>query len=212
MNMLLRTLLTAKAAASVAAGLAVVSGGTVAAAAVGLLPTPAQNFAHHTFGAPSADPTDSGDPSGLPSRDASNSDASDSASPSGTPVGPDATGPAAFGLCTAYLHGGLSTGSVAYGNLAVAAAAAAATASPSPSAGAGAEITAYCETVKHPGRPSGAPSHPASGRPSALPSQANTDHPGGKPSGLPTGAPVSHPVGEPSSLPVGPPSPLPTHR
>ena len=37
------------------------------------------------------------------------------ASPSSLPTrGPDATGPAAFGLCTAFKAGGLSSGSVAY--------------------------------------------------------------------------------------------------
>jgi len=88
-----------------AISLAALGGGTAVAAAAGVLPTPGHLFATETPGTP--DPT------------ASESDAPESPSPSSSasPVGPDATGPAAFGLCTAYTAGGLSTHSIAYGAL-----------------------------------------------------------------------------------------------
>jgi hypothetical protein len=91
-----------------AISLAALGGGTAVAAAAGVLPTPAQEFAHQTVGAPSPSGTDS-------------PEATDPATPepstSASPVGPDATGPAAFGLCTAFTAGGLSTHSIAYGAL-----------------------------------------------------------------------------------------------
>ena len=59
-------------------------------------------------------------------------------SPTSTPVGPDATGPAAVGLCNAFAHGGLSTTSVAFAALADA-------------AGGESGIEAYCDTVAAPG-------------------------------------------------------------
>ena len=69
-------------------------------------------------------------------------------------VGPDASGPAAFGLCTAYGKGGLNSASVAYRNLAQA-------------AGGASNIVTYCATVKAPGQ---AASHlPAA---PAMPTQA----------------------------------------
>ncbi|HET7173275.1 MAG TPA: hypothetical protein VFI30_03225 [Nocardioidaceae bacterium] len=57
-------------------------------------------------------------------------------------VGPDATGPAMFGLCTAVSHGGLSTHSVAYRNLAAA-------------AGGDTQITTYCATATPGGKTTG---------------------------------------------------------
>ena len=54
------------------------------------------------------------------------------------PVGPDATGPAADGLCTAFTHGGLKAFSTAYASLA--------------SAAKGASNTAtYCARIPKPG-------------------------------------------------------------
>jgi len=101
--------------------------------------------------------------------DKSDSDESSSA-PSSTPVGPDATGPAAFGLCNAYkhasVHGKSAQHSIAFRNLARA-------------AGGAANIAAYCATIPHPG--SGSPSSHPTGKPSDLPS-----HPSGKPSDLPS--------------------------
>jgi putative ABC transport system permease protein len=55
-------------------------GGVSAAAFTGNLPTPVQKIAHDTVGAPAVH----------------------HGRPAGTPNGPDATGKAAFGLCTAY--------------------------------------------------------------------------------------------------------------
>ena len=98
------------------------------------------------------------------------SDDDSSSAPSSTPVGPDATGPAAFGLCNAYkhasVHGKSAKHSIAFRNLAAA-------------AGGVDKIEAYCATIPHPG--SGSPASHPSGKPSDLPS-----HPTGKPSDLPT--------------------------
>jgi hypothetical protein len=144
---------------------AVAVGGLAAAAYSRALPDPAQNVAHQLIDAPSVP-----HPHDTPGK-------------SGTPVGPDPTGPAAFGLCNAYAHAtahGQAVGhSVAFRNLATA-------------AGGAANIDAFCAKVPHPGssestsdsdepsegagRPSDAPAHPT-GRPSQLPA-----HPTGKPS------------------------------
>jgi hypothetical protein len=136
---------------------AVPVGGLAAAAYTGSLPASVQRFAHDTIGAPA--PTNHGatlasasDEPVVPAASASPSSslaASPSAHPS--PHGPDATGPAAYGLCTAWKHGGLAPRSTAYANLVKA-------------AGSADRIAAYCATVPHPGasaRPSAHPSHPA---------------------------------------------------
>lgn len=69
-----------------------------------------------------------------------------------TPVGPDATGPAAFGLCNSYTHGGLKNPkSTAYKALVKA-------------AGSESSIAAYCETVAAPqDRPEDVPAEPSTG-------------------------------------------------
>jgi hypothetical protein len=173
---LLTALLTAKAAAAVAAAAATALGGVAAAAYTGTLPAPAQQFAHSVIGAPS--PSASASPShrpGTPQATPARTDA----------VGPDATGPAGFGLCTAYAHakahGTASQKAVAFRNLAAA-------------AGGAAKIAAYCTAVPHPGSPQ--PSQPASAptRPAGRPAS----HPTGKPSSHPT----PHPPGRPSSAPT----------
>ena len=172
-------------------------GGLGTAAYAGALPDAAQDIAHHVIGAPGAHPDKGGShaPAGAPSS---------------TPAGPDATGPAAFGLCTAYQHSQAGDRSVAFGNLTAA-------------AGGADKIDAYCATIAHPGSaaassapgtPSATPSH-AVGAPSTVPA-----HPTGKPSSLPahpTGKPSalpSHPTGRPSSVPAHPtgrPSSVPAH-
>ena len=151
------------------------AGGTAAAAYTGNLPTDMQETAHTVIGAPApgdvtgtstptADLTSTPDPTSTPVPTVT-------PVPTATagPVGPDATGPAAFGLCTAYAHGGLSTTSVAYGSLEKA-------------AGGATSITTYCATIVSPGhsatqrpaptsgvtaghshKPSGAGSHPTGG-------------------------------------------------
>jgi hypothetical protein len=178
---LLISLLTARAAAAVAAAAAAALGGVAAAAYTGILPAPAQQFAHSMIGAPSSQPSHRpGTPQpshrpGTPQATPARTDA----------VGPDATGPAAFGLCTAYAHakahGTASQKAMAFRNLAAA-------------AGGAAKIAAYCTAVPHPGgsqsgQPASVPAHPAG--PSA-------SHPTGKPSSQPT----PHPAGRPSSVPT----------
>ena len=169
---MLTSLITVKAAVAVAAAATV--GGVATAAYTGTLPAPAQQVAHKMVGAPSPKPSHN---PGTPQATPANTGA----------VGPDASGPAAFGLCTAYAHakahGTASQKAVAFRNLAAA-------------AGGTAKIAAYCATVPHPGSsgsghgtPTPAPSHPAGGP---------TSHPTGKPSSLPT----SHPVGKHSSPPT----------
>ncbi len=155
---MLTSLLSAKAAAAAVAATATI-GGLATAAYAGALPAPAQQFAHDAIGAPSPN-------------------ASSHPSAQSTPVGPDATGPAAFGLCTAYdhakAHGTASQQAVAFRNLAAA-------------AGGAANVDAYCATVAHPGTsPSGAPS----------------SHPSGPPASHASGPPTSHPSGPPSSVPT----------
>jgi hypothetical protein len=172
---LLTPLLTAKAAIA-AAATAVALGGAAAAAYAGVLPAPAQQFAHHAIGAPSPKPSHG--PGGK-----------QAAAP-----GPDATGPAAFGLCTAYAHakahGTATEKAVAFRNLAAA-------------AGGAANIAVYCATVPHPGQPQ-------AGRPASASSGEPTSHPSGKPASMPashaTGrrstVPTAHPSGKPSAVPI----------
>jgi len=160
------------AGAAVAAGAAALSlGGFATAAFAGALPGPAQRFAHDIVGAPSAGAHPS---------------------PAATPSGPDATGPAAFGLCTAWAHakadGTSAQQAVAFRKLAAAA------------DGAG-NIAAYCAGVPHPGTPSARHS---------LPAGPPTSHPAGPPSSHPAGPPTSHPAGPPPTHPTGPPTAHPT--
>jgi hypothetical protein len=170
---LLTSLLSARAAA-VAAVAALGLGGFATAAFAGALPAPAQQFAHHTFGAPASD---GGQPTGAhPSATA-------------TPVGPDTTGPAAFGLCTAWAHakahGTSSQKAVAFRNLAAA-------------AGGASNVTSYCAAVPHPGASSSHSSHP-NGPPASHPTGPPASHRNGPPTSHPTGPPASHPTGPPTS-------------
>jgi hypothetical protein len=99
----------------------------------GALPRDAQNIAHRLIGAPGAGAPHGKPkhPNGPPGRPAHKD----------TPVGPDARGPAAHGLCNAYLHshkhGAGLAHSVAQRNLARAAAGRA-------------HIQAYCATIPQP--------------------------------------------------------------
>jgi PT repeat len=170
---LLTSLLSAKLAAAAAAA-AVAVGGVAAAAYAGALPASMQKLAHDTVGAPSAHP------SAHPTHTA-------------TPVGPDATGHAAFGLCTAFAHlkvdGSARQKAVAFRNLATA-------------AGGAANVTAFCAAVAHPGTtPSGQPASHPTGEPTSHPTGEPTSHPTGKPTSHPTGKPTSHPTGKPTSTP-----------
>lgn len=172
--------------AGIVAGAAVIAAATGAAAYSGSLPGPMQRAAHSTIGAPAADDEQSSDeatdePTGSPTETPTESPTggpTDSPTSSATKtngVGPDATGPAAFGLCNAWSHGGLATVSVAYRNLAAA-------------AGGADGIQAYCATIVKPG--GGSPtSHPGHGSPTSHPGHGSpTSHPG-------HGSPTSHPGG-----------------
>jgi hypothetical protein len=193
---MLSTLLASKLAATAAAGGLAIAG-TAAAAYTGSLPVGLQSVAHQTIGAPAATP--SGDTTSTPESDPTDTaEPTDTADPTttadptstATPVGPDATGPAAFGLCTAYTHGGLATSSVAYSALVKA-------------AGDASKIGAYCATVSHPtgsstSHPTAPVSHPT-GSPTTHPTPP-VSHPTGSPTTHPT-PPVSHPTGSPTSRP-----------
>jgi hypothetical protein len=178
---LLTSLISAKLAA-IAAASAVTLGSAAAAAYVGALPAPVQRLAHDAIGAPAARP------------------GTQSAHPA-TPVGPDPTGHAAYGLCTAYAHlkahGSADQKAVAFRNLATA-------------AGGAAKVTAYCAGVAHPGAtPSGPPTSHPGGQPTSHPTGKPTSHPGGQPTSHPGGKPTSHPGGKPTSHPTGKPTDTP---
>jgi hypothetical protein len=177
----LSSLLTAKLAIAAAAA-AVPIGGLSAAAFTGNLPDPAQEFAHNTVGAPnphSIKPADSTDDSVTPTATETPSDSPrPSPSPSTTAHGPNVAGPAAFGLCNAWSHGGLGPNSVPYANLVAA-------------AGSKDHIGAFCDAVTHPGSTTPEPSE------SPEPSAGETH---GKPSEVPRG-PDDHAHGKPSATP-----------
>ncbi len=198
--MLLSTLLASKAAIAVGSAVVVLGGGTAAVAAVHVLPAALDHASDVTVGASgsttgAAEPGDDGSSStGASSSSGSSSETSTStqsaepaATPSTTDRGPDATGPAAFGLCTAYSHGGLPPQSVAYQALARAAAPG--------------TVEEYCATVKHPGgKPAPTTSASSStkhhGKPSTVPSPGTTHGRSGSHS-KPSGAP-----GRPSTAPA----------
>ena len=120
-----------KVAIGLLAGGAAVVGGTAVAAYADLLPSSIQQAAHDAVGAPAPGATDSADPTDGPT-------STPTPTPTSRPVGPDATGPAAFGLCTAFTHGGLNVSSTAYASLASA-------------ANGASNIATYCATITKPG-------------------------------------------------------------
>lgn len=165
----LSTLLASKLAFAAAAASAVTLGGTAAAAYTGSLPTPLQRVASQTIGAPepeetvvaaadvaTPEETESSDPEQTPEQTETSDPtltATDTPTPEATgeatddAKGPDATGPAAFGLCTAFLHGGLhNSSSVAYQALVAAANGATATATPTETATDGSTATETATT------------------------------------------------------------------
>jgi hypothetical protein len=174
---MLGTLAGTKIVTALAAG-AVALGGLGAAAYAGTLPDSAQDVAHTLIGAPSGHGKGHG--KGLNKHNGNET---------GGPVGPDATGPAAYGLCTAYenakVHGKAVDHSVAFGNLAAA-------------AGGVNKIDQYCDKIP---RPSGAAESAETGG-------GATNHATNKPKVAPSTAP-SHPSGKPSSIPT-PPHPAPS--
>jgi hypothetical protein len=158
---MLSTLLGAKLGATIAAESdAIPRPGEGAAPGAG--PAGAKQAAHTTTGAPAATPKPTG-----------------GAKPSTThePVGPDATGPAAFGLCNAWSHhqgktkeageepGEKAGDSVAFRNLAKA-------------AGGEGKIAAYCAKIPHPGN--------GNGHGKGKGKDKKATHPTGKPTSHPT--------------------------
>ncbi len=189
---ILSTLVSSKLAVGAVAVGTLAVGGAAAAAATGVLPMPQTQNADAPFSVPasagvpsvaasddssesaSAEPSESETPEASDSA-SSDSKASSSASSSATPVGPDATGPAAFGLCTAFTKGGLNPLSIAYRNLAQA-------------AGGASGIATYCATVVHPGQASAHMStHPLPTQAAVGQSHATTP-PHAAPSSLPSQA------------------------
>ena len=120
-----------KVAIGLLAGGAAVAGGTAVAAYADVLPSSIQQAAHDSIGAPLPGATTSVAPTEAPT-------STPTATPTSGPVGPDATGPAAFGLCTAFTHGGLNVTSTAYASLATA-------------ANGASNIATYCSTISKPG-------------------------------------------------------------
>lgn len=174
---MLSTLLAGKVVtAAAAAGIAIA--GTAAAAYTGSLPDRLQDIAHTTIGAPAAHHADNAGrtpvTAHMPAPSATGRPAT------ATPVGPDASGTAAFGLCTAWGKGGLATKSVAYDSLVRA-------------AGGADKIKDYCATVAHPGK---AEAH-ATSAPTGHPTGSPTTHATGAPETRPT-TPETHPTGEPT--------------
>jgi len=168
---LLSPLLSARAAAAAAA--AVISlGGLATAAYGGALPSVAQQFAHHAFGAPAAAP---GPPTAA------------GRAPATPPTGPNAAGHPAYGLCNAWAHakaqGTAKEKAVAFRNLARA-------------AGGAGHVAAYCAAVPHPG----APSRPT-GHPNGPPGSRSPAHRTGQPATHPADPPASHTAAPPATHP-----------
>ena len=190
---MLATLLGTKLAAAAAAG-ALGFGGLAAAAYAGALPEPIQDFAHQTVGAPAAS-GDHADPGGQGSAHR-NDPASEHANTeqSSGPVGPNATGAARFGLCTAFAaekaeNGQVDTKSVAFRAVADA-------------AGGADNIDEFCAGVTPPSNNAGTAGSASTHAPSSIPSDSS--HPTGQPSDRPDDTPVTpdHPTGMPTGLPT----------
>lgn len=140
---------TSKVAAGALAAGALAVGGTGAAAYAGALPTAVQQSAHELLGAPAphvggvsttatADAASGTDAKAGATETEATAGATASSKPSAA-VGVDATGPAAYGLCTAFTKGGLATSSQAFKSLSIA-------------AGGEASIESYCAKVEVPGQ------------------------------------------------------------
>ena len=125
----------------------------------------------------------------------------------GTPVGPDASGPAAFGLCNAWTHHQGKDkekpgNSVAFRNLATA-------------AGGEAKIAAYCATVPHPGSSNGTKT-PKDSSTTKAPKPGKTTPPGkakngtAKPTRTPGASPTTSTPPPATLTSPGPASTLPT--
>ncbi|MEO8282134.1 MAG: protein tyrosine phosphatase [Pseudarthrobacter sp.] len=134
-----------KIAAGVLAGGTVAAGGAAAAAYTGTLPGPLQQSSHELIGAPApAAVSTAAEQKPDAATHGKASKVADAPAPQreAKPAGPDATGPAAFGLCTAFTNGGLDPASTAYKSLVAAA---------NGSIG----IEAFCSSVPAPGQSAG---------------------------------------------------------
>jgi hypothetical protein len=160
------TLTAGKIALGVLVAGAAVGGGAGVAAYTGTLPAAAQQAAHDVIGAPlpktngTASPT--ADPTSEPTASTTASPSA-TASAKSTPVGPDATGPAAFGLCTAFAQG-LNVSSTAYASLVSA-------------ANGASNIATYCATIPAPGQSASHPQHTANPVPPADSSESKAPKP-----------------------------------
>ena len=125
---IITTLVGSKIAAGLLAGAVVISGGAGAAAYANVLPEPLQETAHELIGAPAPEQTATETESDETVADeivpddtivdetVSDDTVSDDSSRS---IGPDVTGPAAYGLCQAYTHGGLGVSSTPYASFVI---------------------------------------------------------------------------------------------
>jgi hypothetical protein len=173
---MLASFLAAKTAAAAVAACAVAG---AAGAVTGTLPHGLQQAAHDAVGAPAP-----GHHQAKPAKkhvDKAKDHATDRARPSttptSTPVGPDATGSARHGLCTAFRHGGLPKTSVSFRSL-------------SDAAGGPDRIPAFCADVLKP-KPTGKPSDKPTGKPSDKPGERPSDK--AKDKVKPTDRPAPHP-------------------
>lgn len=133
---LFTTLVTSKIAVGALAAATLAAGGTAAAVYTGALPDTPQQGVHAPIGTPVPTLATAATPSATPSSSAE------------IPVAPVVSGPEAFGLCTAFTHGGLDASSTAYASLAR-------------TANGGAGIAAYCAKVTAPGKSGDHPSRGA---------------------------------------------------
>jgi hypothetical protein len=175
--------LGAKLAAAAAAAAAAALGGGIAAAYTGMLPAALQRIAHSTIAAPAPVPA-----AGVrPARPA--------ATTTGRPEGPDGTGSAAYGLCTAYQHAEASQRAAAFRKLVIA-------------AGGEAKVAAYCGWGPNPG----ATATPGDGRSNspAVPSATHPSH-GGKPTVTPSHGSTVTPGQKPTAVPSHKPTATPSH-
>lgn len=172
---MISSLAGAKLGATIA-GIAVGLGGAATVAYV----STSTNVTPNSHATAAATPTHSPSATETESADAKSADST------AAPVGPDATGAAAYGLCTAWKHvadSGKAMDAVAFKNLATA-------------AGGKDKIAAFCATVKVPGK---ADEH-ATAKPSDVPTgkratpTAKAGEHTGKPTTIPT-APETHPTG-----------------
>lgn len=167
-------------------------GATLAALAVGV--GGAATVAYVSASTPAATPEAHSTAAGSPTTvDGGANRQTPSGAPTGTAgaVGPDATGPAAHGLCTAWANvadKGKAAESPAFRNLASA-------------AGGPGKVDAWCAALPPVGSKQ-KPSDHATGKPSSVPT--------GKPTTVPTGKPTAIPPTQPTTVPTGKPTAPPT--